>query len=61
MTCQIGCNPKCTWCGRSKKPIGRDSMDNGLCDTACEGYRSDPTPCDLWPNEKRASVGVSDV
>jgi len=51
--CAVGCVPICTVCGRRKKPVGRDSMDNGLCDYDCEGYMQEPTPCDLWPDEVR--------
>ena len=32
----------CTTCGRTKKPVGRDTIDNGLCDTDCPGYADDP-------------------
>lgn len=42
---------KCAVCGRSKKPIGRDSRDNGLCDMECEGYREEPHPGYKWPEE----------
>jgi hypothetical protein len=38
-------------CGRLKKPLGRDSRDNGLCDCDCEGYRQPPEPGHLWPGE----------
>ena len=43
--------PECTVCRRRKKPIGRDSMDNGLCDDDCKGYRQPPSPGHLWPGE----------
>jgi hypothetical protein len=36
--------PTCTECGRPKKPVGRDSFDNGLCDHECPGYRKAPEP-----------------
>jgi len=39
---------KCTVCGRMKKPIGRDSMDNGLCQHDCEGYRLEPLASQFW-------------
>lgn len=42
----------CTVCKRPKKPSGRDSMDNGLCDYECRGYRQDPQPPHLWPGEE---------
>ena len=42
----------CTVCGRAKKPIGRDSQDNGLCDSDCEGYNLLPRPGYNWPNEE---------
>jgi hypothetical protein len=41
----------CTVCHRSKRPVGRDSMDNGLCDRDCFGYLQEPTPGHLWPGE----------
>jgi len=44
---------RCTVCGLCKKPIGRDSRDNGLCDHECEGYYMDPQPDCLWPYEER--------
>ena len=44
----------CTVCGRPKKPIGRDSMDNGLCQHDCEGYRLEPTPSSYWPGERES-------
>ena len=42
---------ECTVCHRRKKPIGRDSRDNGLCDQECEGYKLPPHPGHLWPEE----------
>ncbi len=44
----------CTTCGLPKKPIGRDAplaLANGLCDHECPGYREDPQPGHLWPEE----------
>lgn len=58
--CDVGCAPICTSCHRRKNPIGRSAapeMANGLCDLECAGYRQDPTPCDLWPGEKREDFG----
>jgi hypothetical protein len=49
---RLGVAVKCSVCGRAKKPIGRDSRDNGLCDYECEGYMLDPLPDNLWPGEK---------
>lgn len=51
--CIIECESRsvCAVCGRTKKPWGRDSRDNGLCDTDCEGYAQDPRPGHLWPGE----------
>ena len=43
--------PICDECGRRKKPRGRDSMDNGLCDSDCPGYRRIPKSGHLWPGE----------
>jgi len=51
--CDVGCRPICTVCGRRKKPIGRGAIDYWLCDSDCEGYTQEPTPCDLWPDEVR--------
>ncbi len=44
----------CTTCGRIKAPIGR-SIPLGMyrCDSECLGYRDDPYPPHLWPNELR--------
>lgn len=44
--------PRCTVCGRRKKPIGRDSMDDGLCSQDCHGYRNEPIPNDKWFGEE---------
>lgn len=41
----------CAECGRMKKPIGRDSVDNGLCDRECPGYDQPPHVGSLWPGE----------
>ena len=53
--CTAACAARveCAVCHRTKKPSGRDSMDNGLCDRDCEGYRADPQPGHLWPSEWR--------
>lgn len=42
----------CDVCARHKKPFGRDSMDNGLCDRDCVGYDVEPYPQYLWPGER---------
>jgi recombinational DNA repair protein (RecF pathway) len=42
---------KCAICGRTKKPIGRDSRDNGLCEYECEGYLQEPYPSAHWDSE----------
>lgn len=45
---------KCSVCGLRKKPIGRDpgsAQSNGLCDHECPGYRIEPHPDSLWPDE----------
>ena len=44
----------CTVCGLPKKPLGRDSLDTGLCQTGCEGYRQSPEPSTYWPGERDA-------
>lgn len=51
--CTVACEATeiCTECGRRKKPSGRDSRDNGLCDDDCVGYRRSPYPGHLWPGE----------
>jgi len=44
----------CTVCGRRKAPRGRSvalEAANGFCDWECSGYRLDPRPGHLWPNE----------
>lgn len=46
----------CTTCHRRKKPIGRDSRDNGLCDHECPGWREDPHPGYLWPGEEACPI-----
>lgn len=43
--------PVCDTCGRRKKPLGRDSADNGLCGTDCPGYAQGAIPGHLWPGE----------
>lgn len=53
--------PECTVCHRRKKPHGRDSRDNGLCDTDCEGYYQDPRAGHLWPEEWREHVTAHDA
>lgn len=56
--CQEKCRTPvyCTICGRRKKPRGRDSMDNGLCDHECEGYDKPPRAGHLWPSESLPGV-----
>lgn len=41
----------CDVCRRRKKPVGRDSMDNGLCDAECPGYLQGQHPGYLWHGE----------
>lgn len=43
--------PECGVCGRRKKPVGRDSMNNGYCDHECPGYYQEPLAGWLWPGE----------
>ena len=50
---------ECMVCGRTKKPVGRDSMDNGLCSYECPGYRKDPRSGSLWPGETEAEFGYA--
>ena len=54
---KVGVAVECAVCHRRKKPIGRDSRDNGLCDGECEGYRQEPKPGSLWPGESEADFG----
>jgi hypothetical protein len=53
----IGEAVKCEVCGRTKKPHGRDTMDNGMCSYECDGYYEEPRPGDLWPGERREDFG----
>lgn len=46
--------PTCATCGRRKAPRGRSvplELASSLCGVDCEGYRLDPQPGHLWPNE----------
>ena len=54
---RIGSYARCAECGRNKKPRGRDSMDNGLCDRECPGYDQPPYAGDLWPGESAEDFG----
>jgi hypothetical protein len=57
---RVGIRVVCTTCGRMKKPLGRSGpLQGGYCDDDCRGYRSDPTPGDLWPGETDAEFGYS--
>ena len=60
---KVGIAVNCTVCARRKKPHGRDSRDNGLCDGDCEGYRQEPQAGSLWPSESEFDYGfeVGDV
>ncbi len=51
--CTVECERtvECVVCHRTKKPVGRDSRDNGLCQSDCHGYSQDPQPGHLWPGE----------
>lgn len=57
--CLKGCEPECATCHRTKKPVGRygGAYEQGLCNDECEGYRKEPTPCDMWPGESREDFG----
>jgi len=60
MSDKRGIAVNCTVCKRRKKPIGRSAplaMANGLCDDDCEGYRAEPRPGQLWPNELESEFG----
>jgi len=51
--------PRCTVCGLTKKPIGRDApleMANGLCGDDCPGYRKEPRAGHLRPGELATTV-----
>ena len=46
---------ECAVCHMRKHPIGRDPgiyAVNGYCGHDCPGYRLDPRPGQLWPNER---------
>lgn len=48
--------PECALCGRRKAPIGRDvaaAMGGSYCNDPCSGYRQEPHPGHLWPEERR--------
>jgi hypothetical protein len=50
--------PRCTVCGRSKKPMGRSSpLEMSLCDDDCGGYRESPEPTCRWPGETTCGPG----
>ena len=57
MTWQPSCTkacwamPVCELCRRRKKPQGRHSDDNGLCDPECDGYWEGEPAGHLWPTE----------
>ena len=53
-----GIEVTCTTCGRTKKPIGRDSMSNDGCTREeCDGYSAEPYPGCLWPGETEWDFG----
>lgn len=54
---RIGVTVRCLECGRTKKPLGRDSQDNGLCDHGCSRYYDYPRPDSLWPGETETQFG----
>lgn len=44
----------CTTCEKRKAPVGRSvglGADDLYCNLDCTGYRADPKPPHLWPNE----------
>lgn len=46
--------PECAVCKMRKPPVGRSvalEMANGMCDSACPGYRQEPQPGWEWPGE----------
>lgn len=56
----------CTVCGREKQPVGRSApMGMIMCNPhhpifdprGCVGYRQEPLPSNLWPNESEADFG----
>jgi hypothetical protein len=57
---RVGIPVKCTVCGRVKKPIGRfGGLNSSHCDGDCPGYRKQPYPGSLWPNETEDDFGYS--
>ena len=56
--------PWCTYCGRRKKPIGRDvgaAAANGYCDHECEGYHCEPRPGYDWPSELDLTANAREI
>lgn len=54
----FGYKSVCTVCHRTKQPRGRSApMEMRLCDYECPGYRREPLPSELWPNESEADFG----
>lgn len=44
----------CTTCGKRKAPVGRSiglGAEDCYCHSDCAGYRAEPAPPHLWPNE----------
>ena len=55
---RVGIAVACTVCGQRKAPIGRSvPLGMYLCDRDCPGYRQDPYPGSLWPNETSDDFG----
>lgn len=55
---KVGITVRCDVCGRAKKPIGRSApVMASYCDDDCRGYRAEPKPGSLWPNETEAEFG----
>lgn len=52
--------PRCLVCGKTKHPVGRSvaaEAANGYCDDDCKGYRQEPLPGHLWPEEWEQGSG----
>lgn len=47
--------PRCAVCSKTKHPIGRSvaaASATGYCGEDCAGYRQEPRPGHLWPEER---------
>ncbi len=57
---KVGISVPCAVCRQTKAPSYRSvptAMANSLCDWDCPGYKQNPLPGSLWPNETEAEFG----